>query len=68
MTEYERFDKEDMKADEMESVVVSLFEDIVRFKASDDNAYRQRQLFCISKSIEQLEHYAEEIAKIQNGE
>ncbi len=68
MTEYEKFDKQDAKMDEMKRAFVSLFEDLVKFTESDDDAYRKGIMLNVTCKIERMQKCAEEIVKLQKGE
>ena len=68
MTEYDKFDRQDARAEEMKKVTVHLFEELVKLTESDDNLYRQKRMFNVTSKIEKLENLANEIVRLQGGE
>lgn len=69
MTEYyERMDKEDERAIEMKKLAVLLFEELVRFIDSNDDAHRKNRMLYVTHGIEKLENLANEIVRLQGGE
>ena len=65
---YERMDKEDERAIEMKKLAVLLFEELVRFIDSNDDAHRKNRMFYVTHGIEKLENLANEIIRLQGGE
>ena len=55
MTEYyERMDKEDERAIEMKKLAVLLFEELVRFIDSNDDAHRKNKMFYVDFFLNML--------------
>ena len=52
----------------MKKLAVLLFEELVRFIDSNDDAHRKNKMFYVTNGIEKLENLANEIVRLQGGE